>query len=1513
MSHDVTGDAALRALRSNDLFRLTALLETENVSAGVLRELTSDDGASDLVVAHLQRRIPGASRETLASLVEVLVRLQPGGPERQLAIAELWRRLGPWTPKRSLPAWRSSEAPEVVAIEWLRTEISLDPSTLERVPSDDRLRAAIGGPSIPSWLSDLADPEAHLRALAHRTEEWLQRLACDWTCESLHAGTLLPSTAQQLLVVVARSIHAAVATRALDELTRPWSVLLPYEGISALVARRGSLALAARWKVTPPLRRCLEDEHRPAADRQLAMASYGAFAERGETDLAVSVAASDPALFGTPLLTFLRAMHRRGVFLRSTHVDGFVRVVVENHTVDCAGVAVVAFPVRHLVLAALAAAPPDDPSWSRRAAIMEALALGPQGATALPVCETLQATLAATTDPVVRRALIAALGSLDSVDAEPAVLSFLESEPAAALAALRRIGDDATLTALLRAFDVSSDRPSVVAALRPHRNEALTLAWHLSEARPAAREALKRLFQRLSPPDAIRASLGARGSAQEIALLRQMNVDAHASDYLRALAAVAGPQEVDAVSELLLRVASEVDAGETTNPAGQGDEARIIPEADRAAIGAMGRRLLGAGSIRPRALLDATSANVGTLFVSAMARGLLDRDDLTDGETFALLRALDPKVDRGVFPLLTRMLRRPEPQLRKVVVALLAQDGADVLAANLARLTAEDDIQTVRQSIEALGAMPGNAQVDVLTQGLDHPNMNIKKSAADALAHGGGPEAVPKLLYWLGTHDNPGFRTSLRAALMAILGASYAATLVTAIAGVGDDRRREKFLIEGLSGHLSLAAASSLCARQERWAEALREALLSSEISLNSATIEQLRTALHERGEAPSPPRATTTDDDRWLDRVTRFESHAYDRDEARALLSATPEARWNSVTAKPLRRLWNEWLSFVDDPDPTVRRSTWSLVTRLHSVRAADADEVLSLARRVNAHLRALADADDALFGDLSSLLDRVIPALPEPLRRRVASALRALPDRPAAADHAPFSQLLACGAIIERADVERALRESRRAPDYAASQRRVLRAAFFSDASGSATASFSRSTLERVLRGELDLDALHRTLRGSLRDVVSVMIHYFPELPDDEQRATLDLLAGRFAIGAASWRYDDARLTPPRKARGTANALSGPPSRALLQRIVHVLETGESDERTSAAAKLLAWPTDEAPRVLDAYLRGTVKLCPSPALAAPLAHVGDDELLALLDDPERALRVASLLSHVGRAAIERWAPLLLRRLDRIDDDDDALGAALRSVLGAVDGDLMMALLGPQFARGDLRWLPHVRAISAPSAELDAAVRAAAVDRRWDSAPLLRQVGGAVLPPEKKPGVPFAEGLADHRARRPATPDARPTRDALFAVASGDDIAEARRAMTLLAEHPDARLVTLLDELVGSPSPRLRLHAHRLLRSCVSRPEYLKITVRLLEDPLADVRRSAIRILSFGRHAPTVPRLVALLTDQSPVVRRTAEEALLLFGDVARRPLDVAARKARPDRADVFRRVLARLDAPAD
>ncbi|MEU0525912.1 HEAT repeat domain-containing protein [Streptomyces niveus] len=1532
------GDEAFEdALRRADVRLLARLVDPADCPPGVFERLLRHEHARvrSLGLVSLAERVAvvGGCADAYARLAALLpAALSAAGPahwsaEDSLVLAELYARLAPHAPKpyalaSRVPSWRTAGLPVRVRIAWLRAEIANDPTAVRREPASEALYQAVR----ETGIATARRPRQLVAELSGSGDQVLVGESLRLAREGLHAGVLPVAHVRAHLVRLLgpdaeHAVGSATVVAALAELSEPWATLepLPPSRLSGLLTAaeatvrpavaEAALTALARHGHSGALRQAVDDPDLPPRLRRRALELLGALATRDDIRELTAVAASDPLLFGEPAVACLRGLHRRGHFVTGPDVPAVVALALADHAIAPCEIATVLFTCRQDMFRLLIDAPADDPSWPRRLALLVALAgQGTAGAGEpgeLPVGDVITLTFRATSSP---RPFLDALRALRHTAAEEAVLARLATEPATVLRTLEAIGGRRTVSALRDGLGLTSaDGESVIAphvapgTVAPHlravRHRALELLWQLTED-PADRRAL---LVRLDPaelPARIAADLGGPDEGELALLGARANRDEPVAA-LCGLAAHGGAGTLPVIADLLLRVVAELAHSERalTEPAPSrkpdGSDTGRWPAGEPAvpgevleAVRGLGRRLHARRRIRPICLLDAADAEAaGNALAATMVLDLLDRPEPTDGERVILLELLTRIPYPHTRPRVHRLLRHRNPHLRKHVIALLAQDseGADAqaLSASLITLTTADDIRTVRQALLALGHARARWAAGAIAACLDHPNMNIKKTAAGVLVHAGTAVAVPQLLNWLGRHDNPGFRTALADALRAVLGDAYEATLRAAVDGADEPRARRL-----LSGCLAERPPDGAADSQRSDFDALKSAGWRPAIALRIAR----------RGELP--------------------------------------ECHW----PHGLRPILADWLALADStPDPERTRprdpAPGSLSdTQARLVRAAlrlcpaplsDAER-RTYARFTPLLLMCLTDAAtwDSGGPALVSVLEALAPELPTGEKRAVADAVRALPGT---APAPTLALLRHCGAVLTRADLDQALRAAAtgrptdaRAVRAPRTEVAVLREAFgIADAALPADARAWRVQLEAAVRGPSEVEDLRRAEEArpvgttpNSRYRLAALADAYPAADPATRSVLLDWMTALQPLDVPPWTLgeavaDEAATAPTSNRTVRADDLDQPRSAALRARLLDMLDAPDPDRRRTAAVALLKWPDpDVRSAVLRAYLHGRVDVdvgvhgladAQPPDLLTAVADAGRDGAEIRY---ERLARLAGLLDP---SALQSLVPRLLEWWQQAPQE-------LRPVLDAVPADTLAVILGDRIEAGAWGYLDLLagRTLLRTPALTDIRHRLRA-EGRDSLADTLRLVDGPLLDPGAEP--PDAHERA--RSTAPAEIPDGPSRRELLRLARTGSPDQIRRALTRLAEAPgDPELLALVGELLHHPRPRVRLHAHRTSRALFDRETYLRHTSTLLGDAQPDVVRSAVRTLTHAAWEPAVPPIVGLLDHPHPAVRGAAADGLARMPGRAVAALRHAADHARPDRRSVYTAVLDRINA---
>ncbi|MEU9362826.1 HEAT repeat domain-containing protein [Streptomyces sp. NPDC048301] len=1440
---------------------------------------------------------PLLSRAEEARLAGLLPSAIPESPDESLLLARLHQRLGSHLPRKRLTRWRGVRMPEQVRIAWLTAEILTHPSVLEEEHPGELLNQAVRGIDGGS----AARPDRLLTLLAGTGVPFLRREAVRLIRQGLRAGTLAPDRARARLAgLLDNPDDTPAASAALAELAEPWAAsdplpatcLAPYLAPSrpAPLAVQ-ALATAARHGHAALLREAAADTAVPPAVRRRAVELLAGLAGRSDIGALLDLATRDPLLLGAPLMTCLQGLHRRGHFPGPSHAPAVVALALDDHSIDPVTVATILYTVRRATLDVLVDAPADDPSMPRRLALLVALAA--QGTGDLPVGQAITRLLPSARLPA---PFLDALRELRHEEAEEAVLALLPTVPAAALHTLEAIGGERTVETLTAALGPETDGSMIAPCLRPVRREALELLWRLNTDPGLRRHILARVDPMELPP-AVAAGLG-DPDEREIALLTASAEHVDPAAGLRALAALGTASVLPTVTALLSRAADEaailwetVETARVPKP----DEARepTLPGEVVDAVRGLGARLYERRAIRPVCLLDVGDAReAGDALLAWTVLGLVEAGGVPSRRRAVLLETLRHAPSARIRHRIHRLLRDRDPQVRKQVISLLASGGSGVdaraLSASLIPLTRADDIQTVRQALLALGRAEARWACPAVTALLDHPNMNIRKTAASVLETAGTPAAVPGLLRGLGRHDNPGLRAGMVAALGAILGEARTATVLAAAVHRQDSRERA-LLLRALDGTLTARTVLALADQGSPLVRDLLVLIADRRIRLGAGRTADLAELSGEYGITVSVGHAFAEDaeacaaalvDDGWSDRT--------------ALRLADDPSALRPARLRALRPMLPDWLRLARTAPEAARHSVLGLLLQLYPApwQPFELDLFAGSARTLTRCL----DGREEYHSALLRLLEAVAPRLPGTERTAVAAAVRGMSPPPAVRG---LRVLKACGVVPVRADLDRALRAARSASDARQACAEVLSEAFGTPGppTGDSRAEAWRAALNSALGDVRALERLryHEHRPPASRRRLSALMAAHPDAGSDEVRDFLvDWMTDLQPLGVPPWNLGEAPGPAPETVHTPGAEL--PRSAARRAELLETLEAPDRVRREAAAAELASWREPEAARaVLDAYLRGRIDR-PGEGAVRTLATTDPADLRSA---GTQALRVAGLARRLGPWELVAFVPLLLDWWEHGPADlRTEAGHALRSV----PVDVLAEHLGDRLDAG--AWgLLDLLAGRGPydSPRMRRTRERLRTEGRHDLADTLLPGGTPA------PACPATDSVPARTLR--------PGRAELLRLACTGGPEQIRRALSRLAEEHDGRepdrdpaLGEVIGALLTHPRPRIRLHAHRTSRTMLDRRSHLAHTTTLLDDPQPDIVRMAIRTLCRAVWEPALPTLVALLEHSHPAVREEAAKGLLGVGDAAVPAVRHAAGRARPDRRSRYTAVLERM-----
>ena len=1535
------------------------MLGYDNVPAEkLLKHIRSDDtivvhAALKYLQGQLAKPLPDARRNELLGVVPTT--LNGLTLECQLLVVQLYRHLPVDKP---LPSLDVADKPSSIVVEWVITQLLRNPKAVV----DDQHMLSIAFANL-DW-QQVSEPEALFDRIAASDKTQLQLLLIEKVGDSVLAGTITPESGQQFLLNTLSAKSSMVVTAGLRRLTLPCLLALdcPTAELNRLIDQDqptevslAALRTLAMWPCRELLLQRAENETRPQFQAHIAM-HLASWAENEDVDLILDAALSG-RLYGVLLRDAIR-FESIGTKITRRDMPKVFEVSLMASDISPRVFARLIGPHWEYWLQRLESLPSDDPNWAHQIQIVSRFpkycSLGAKHRSKPNwlgdrVFEFLLGLLC---DPKFSEhfALLAEqISRLPRTSeqrqaVEGRLVELLSDIPDAVFEGLRRVGGDAAVQIMLKASIGESRTPIPV----QQANEWLLSTGNADEAEFLGNPqdwtpSLLKHFHRVAAPSII-------GQLCQIA-----QTPNHAA-------------RIAAIEQL-----SQIGDQHAVKPLGRllHEDDEEIRELASVAIRQIGARLHEHHQIRPACLIDARNRNEAGEFV--LADTLLDLID--EAATPDDLKHLLSQLAGLRHPQLPMRLVHLRAHKDQHVVKLVIESAVKPLEAMwLHGYVIGDNHFLARQAIIALGkhgSLCARWASGALVQALDHPNMNVKKSAAVALQTAGKRMAVPSIIQWLRTHDNPGLRSELSQALDAIIGEQQKRCFI--LTQLPEANAREiDLLLDVLDRQIPLQTIVvhlKRCQEQDSgiadWLEILIEQVIDGKHYLQDASAAELKQTLVQQGllsgsfaskfdslehsesqARKSPP----------LNAVSGLHDLRLNLDEALQDLASSESQRRNrafelferhvaqmhvserAALAEALRKamqheglpidrtlaLFRECDAVVTDQVASVawrlandpkktpgHQREWAFhATRFSSLQKAithkqvvwlirtlksDQSELIQFAIEQGWQNELLADAPN--WSRVSVVCLRKHWQGDPPTANQLIEAIQKSPDvkydtkaelfgwlaglREPAVDQWMLSQIGKRQAIDLRSYF-RTHWSSKAAPrvlellDAKQPATRIAAAEILIDASNQ----YRKPVLQSYIDGKLGQEPPFRPAVNELRD--------WPAFNADVDDRRLRLLAQ--SNGSIETKIDLALVFH--------NQLSDRSEEAD----VNVRKRLQSITRSFPLQSLLPAIASPIENRKWSYLEllGQTRFVPSRVV--DWVRTADDEGV------ENWLDVLERWAVSGPIGGEGLAEVLLRiasSADQTTADDRVHQANLYRCIVICGGLQSWAdRSGAANLLDELTKFLQCDDDRCRAAEV-AILSGIQTVSTQAQVQLLTSIDGL------EDRQAFVECFTDLYLQRPAIlesalPSLRTkVRGMLIEMATGRDPERARLALRRLVEDHDEDSTEILVHALGHPQSTVRSFAHRLLRRTASKEDYLEATLVLLDDRVPEFRKSAIRVLSFGKYEPAIKKIVPLLHDRKKQVDRAAKEGLNLFGDAAINALRQALNRTRPDRRQTLQDVI--------
>lgn len=694
----------------------------------------------------------------------------------------------------------------LVVAKWSSVRLAIDPGDLSTVTRDDTLDAAIAQIGHEHFAANPALPFALLRC--NEQKSLYAEHAVALIERAVEHGSLRLEQAVKALALGLKHDSPEVRAASLGVMTRcPWakyaSPEIPTTTLREMcrsrstTLRRAAVTLLGELEQVDAFELLLKDTKAPQDVRRIAMKHLACAANKRALGDIIQIAAAAPEIFATEALAALETLHHSGVFIAPEQIEDVLLLHIHTDQTTAKDICTLMYTCRQELLDVLRRRGPRHPHWRRHLALLEHL----KGGGAL-LGELLHAW--SDTQNVAR--LRGALNVARSL-ADPALEgSIWLAAPhcfAECISALETCATEHTHEKLERMLGVREPQHTPNLSDQAHE-QASMLLWALS-SEGHREQLLAPRFDPIKSGNYLFDRLFARTPKyRRGAYVAWCAHEGRVSSLIEVICARESVDDEPLIRELFTRwlVLSRDYANSEHRPAPWNQQETQVPAGITRALESFGAHLYSTGQARPRRLAALkTSREAGQFYANHVLLESLDLLPTLDRESAApmLLSALRTPLHPAHIQRVKPLIRSKSPRVRREVIRATAASNDPGMLTWFRALTQADDIESIRQAIDALGQYAGTWSAGVVAECLEHRNMNIKVSAARALAKVGTTRVLDRLLFWLGHHDNSGLRAALTDALVAISGSrANASVIITAKLTTEHEARRLALLNSAL-------------------------------------------------------------------------------------------------------------------------------------------------------------------------------------------------------------------------------------------------------------------------------------------------------------------------------------------------------------------------------------------------------------------------------------------------------------------------------------------------------------------------------------------------------------------------------------------------------------------------------------------------------------------------------------------------------------------------------------------